>query len=248
MKRFSGLMAMFIFWEILSFALKSPMFPRFTEVLTLFYNSDFRVKLFSAIYVSLFHVLTGFFVAYFLAVLFGVLMHLFLYVSVVFVPVVDSIRSVAALTLYPLIIILLGIGWEAKVFIIFWTSWPAILLTTVQGLGQVDQEIVEAASLDGASKYKILKYISFPLAFPIILTGARIGMSGGWISLVSAEMLGGNNGLGFLILYYSQTFNFPEMYGTIIIIALLGFLLNTLLLKLQKIYTERLYNEKGCTF
>jgi ABC-type nitrate/sulfonate/bicarbonate transport system permease component len=66
------------------------------------------------------------------------------------------------------------------------------------------------------------------------MTGLRIGLSGGWISLIASEMLGGSKGLGYSILSYSQTFRFPEMYATILLIAFLGLAMNVILAAIQR--------------
>lgn len=154
-------------------------------------------------------------------------------VRLALMPVVDSVRPIAALTLFPLLILLLGLGIGSKVFVIFWTAWPAVLLNTMHGLDTVDVSVQEAAQLDGASRWQLLRYILLPLSLPAIVTGLRIGLSGGWISLVSAEMLGASAGLGYSILAYSQTFRFPAMYAVIVTIAFLGLLMNISLSWLQ---------------
>ena len=79
----------------------------------------------------------------------------------------------------------------------------------------------------------MLRYITFPLALPAILTGLRIGISGGWIGIVSAEMLGSSAGLGYAVLAYSQSFQFPAMYAAIVMIAVCGLALNQSLLAVQ---------------
>lgn len=151
----------------------------------------------------------------------------------VIMPVVDAVRPVAALTLFPLLILLLGIGTWSKVFVIFWTAWPAVLLNTAHGLDKVDADVRSAAQIDGAGRLALFRYIELPLAFPMIMTGLRIGLSGGWISLVSAEMLGSSSGLGYSILAYSQTFRFPQMYAVIITIAFIGLAMNVCLSAIQ---------------
>lgn len=130
---------------------------------------------------------------------------------------------------------LLGLGVKSKVFVIFWTAWPAILLNTAHGLNRVDADVCNAARIDGAGRWSLFRYIELPLALPMVMTGFRIGLSGGFISLVSAEMLGGSAGLGYSILAYSQTFRFPQMYAVIIIIAAIGLAMNTFLSLIQSL-------------
>jgi sulfonate transport system permease protein len=159
--------------------------------------------------------------------------------NAIVMPVVDAVRPVAALTVFPLLILILGLGVWSKMFVIFWTAWPPILLSTVQSIRQVDRTLLEAARLDGAGRWALLRHITLPLASPGILTGLRIGLSTGWISLVAAEMLGASRGLGYTILSSSQTFQFPTMYATIILIALIGLAMNAVLAGIQQLMEER---------
>lgn len=141
-------------------------------------------------------------------------------------PVLNAVRYIAALAFFPLLILTMGLGVESRSFVIFWTAWPAILFNTIHGIVTVDHELCEAAMLEGATGMAILRHIEIPLAMPAVVAGIRIGSSGGGISLVSAEMLGSNAGLGFAVLAYSQTFRFAEMYATILMIGIVGYLFN----------------------
>lgn len=178
-------------------------------------------------------ILLGFAIAATLGFLTGILIAEWEFANAALGPVIDAMRPIAALTIFPLLILLLGIGIWSKAFVIMWTTWPAVLLNTAQGIRKVDKEIVEAGQLDGAGRFPLLRKIKLPLSAGMIMTGLRIGLSGGWISLVSAEMLGSSEGLGFSILAYSQTFRFAEMYATIIIIALLGLSMNVIMAWIQ---------------
>ena len=148
-------------------------------------------------------------------------------------PVIDASRSVAALALFPALILLLGLGITAKAFVIFWTAWPAILVNTMHGIDQADRQVIEAAKLDGAGRRALLWQIELPLALPVIMAGLRIGAGGGWISLTAAEMLGSSAGLGFAVLSYSQSFQFPAMYAAIVTVAVTGLVVNSSLSILQ---------------
>ncbi len=84
----------------------------------------------------------------------------------------------------------------------------------------------------------------YDMDLPAVVTGLRIGMSGGWISLVSAEMLGASRGLGFSILAYSQTFRFAQMYAIVLTIAGLGLAMNVVLAQVQALIDLRLGAER----
>jgi len=182
---------------------------------------------------SLQRVVIGFAVAAALGVILGVLIYQYKTIDAIVMPVVDAMRPIAALTIFPIIILALGLGLASKVFVIFWTAYPACLLNTVQGLKAVNKEPLEAAKLDGATSFQVLRFVTIPLALPTIVTGLRIGLSGGWISLVAAEMLGAQSGLGWAVMAYSNAFRFPEMYAAIVTIAMLGLAMNAGLMQVQ---------------
>jgi ABC-type nitrate/sulfonate/bicarbonate transport system permease component len=143
--------------------------------------------------------------------------------------IADATRNVSAIALLPAFIVTLGIGIAPKIVVIFWTAYPAALITALHAMRGVPHELTEAASLDGASPWQVMRFIKLPLATAGIVSGWRIAVSGGWISLVAAEMLGANRGLGYAVLISSQTFRFERMYAAIIVIALLGYAMSKVL-------------------
>lgn len=238
MHRLLGLGALLLLWQGIAVLAHSPLLPGPGEVMLTLWPMLLSGELLAHAAVSLRTVLLGYGAAALSGVGLGILMAQWGTLRVVMTPVVDAVRPVAALSFFPLLILLFGIGQMSKALVIFWTAWPAVLLATVQGLLAVDPSTVEAAAIDGAGRWTALRHISLPLALPAILTGLRIAMSGGWIGLVSAEMLGSSAGLGHAVLAYSQSFRFGAMYAVIVAIALCGLALNQSLLLVQS-FVER---------
>lgn len=160
-------------------------------------------------------------------------------VRVAMTPLIESLRGVAALTLFPLLIATLGIGDISRIFVIFWTAWPSVLISTVKGL-DTEQTLIEAAQSCGANKLQECWYIRIPLAIPSMISGIRIGISGGFISLIAAEMLGATKGIGYMLLWSSHAFDFKGVYAYIIIIALIGGMINWGMLIIEKRVKETL--------
>ena len=210
------------------------MIPRFDTILITCVNLLLSGEIIVHVVDSIKIVLTGFLIAAVFGFLLGLVMYLSDTAERLLLPVIDMVRGVAALALLPLFIIVLGIGFQSKVIIIFWTAWTGICLNTVNGLRNVPKEIIEAARLEGATESMILRRISIPVAGSIIMTGLRIGMSGGWISLVAAEMLGSNTGLGFFVMMKSQTFDFVGMYAAILYISMIGLIFNQVLFYIER--------------
>lgn len=238
--RLAGLAVLLVIWQNIAFAAHSPMLPGVGAVAGAFGPKLLSGELLTHAAVSLTTVLLGYGAAVLCGIGLGVLIAQWSVVSAILTPAVDALRPIAALSFFPLLILLFGIGQTSKAVVIFWTAWPPILLATVHGLSAVDALTVEAAHMDGAHRAQVLQHITFPLALPAVLTGLRIGISSGWISIVSAEMLGSSAGLGYAVLSYSQSFQFPAMYAAIVMIAICGLALNQFLLAVQTVVERKL--------
>jgi NitT/TauT family transport system permease protein len=150
----------------------------------------------------------------------------------------QSFRQMSAFALFPVFILLFGLGELSKTIIIFWASlWP-VLLNTISGVKNVDKVLIRSAKSMGASRVFIFLKIIIPAAAPEIFTGIRLGGSYCVMAVVAAEMIGATSGLGYLVLYSEETFNVPEMYGGIVGLAVLGIGLNWALHSLERLFTS----------
>lgn len=114
-------------------------------------------------------------------------------------PLVEFYRPIPPLAYLPLIIIWFGIGEFAKILVIYLGILPSIVIATADGLRSVAQDKVNAARSLGATRSQVVTLILLPHALPSILTGIRIGLGTGWATLVAAELIAANQGLGFMI-------------------------------------------------
>lgn len=141
-------------------------------------------------------------------------------------PLIELLRNIPSITLFPILLVLYGIGDAARIFVIFWTAFPSVILSSVYGLSGISKTVIEAAEDLGANKFQIMRTIKLPLALPEILNGIRIGIGSGFVAIVVAEMLGASKGLGYMVLWATNSFKYPETYAYIIIIALVGATVN----------------------
>ena len=232
--RMSGFVTLALAWHIIGLFNASPAIPPLTRILeTLLY---FVIDGTFVQHASASLVVVGIGIG--IAILFGFVLGLLMFRCHSFKkasqPVVESVRGIPALTLFPLLIVLFGLGTFGRVFVIFWTAWPAIVLSTINSLN-VDESVIDAAKVAGGGEWRIIFSIRIPMAAQGIITGIRIGIGGGWIGLVAAEMLGATRGLGHFLLWSAQSFQFDRVYATIIIIAIIGGLMNWVLLIVQKL-------------
>ena len=148
-------------------------------------------------------------------------------------PILQLFRQTSALALYPVFILLLGLGETSKVFVIFWATLFPILLATIGGVKEVDRKLVEMARSYGAGQVAVFTRIILPAAVPAIFVGLRLSATTALLLLIAAEMIGANKGIGFQVMNAQYNFQIPLMFAAIFLLALLGLATNALLVALQ---------------
>jgi sulfonate transport system permease protein len=149
-------------------------------------------------------------------------------------PILQMFRQTSALAVYPIFILLMGLGETSKVFVIFWATVFPLLMNTMSGVKQVDRRLIEMARMFGASKLQIFRRVTLPGAIPSIFVGLRLSAGMALLMLVASEMIGANQGLGFKVMQAQYNFQIPLMFGAIVLLAGLGLLSNYSLVFLQR--------------
>ena len=125
------------------------------------------------------------------------------------------------MALYPLAILLLGIGEGSKILIIVLAASFPVILTTFAGVRGIDANLFGASRSLGASE---LEHFVLPSSLPHIFTGVRLAWGISLIVVIAAEMVGAPSGLGYMVLDAQQTFRTERVFAGIIVIGLVGFL------------------------
>ena len=175
---------------------------------------------------SLYRTFTGYFIAAFLAIGLGIIIGWSRTAFNLTEPLTELARPVPSPAIIPMIILLLGIGDQMKIFIIGWACFWPILVNTIDGVRSVDRVVVDTARTFGSTQKEILRKIIIPAASPSIVTGMRIALAVALILTVISEMIAGRNGIGFFILDSERTFRVPEMYAGTFSLAAVGYSLN----------------------
>ena len=188
----------------------------------------------SDIAASLMRLVIGFGIAACVGVLAGAAMGWWPLVGRLFTPMVDFLRPIPPMAWIPIGLLWFGIGDQQNIFIIFLGAFYPIVVNTFVGVRDVDRNLVWAAQTLGGKRTQILWEIVIPAAFPVILTGLRIGLGIGWMALVAAELTGASSGLAYLI-EDSRNLLFTErvLLG-MALIGLLGFIMDQLMRALQR--------------
>ena len=149
-------------------------------------------------------------------------------------PILQFFRQTSALALYPVFILLLGLGEASKVFVIFWATLFPVLLATIGGVKEVDRKLIEMAATFGAKRATVFARVILPASVPSIFVGLRLSATTALLLLIAAEMIGANKGLGFQVMNAQYNFQIPQMFAAILLLALLGLTANALLVALQQ--------------
>ncbi|MDR1930246.1 MAG: ABC transporter permease [Treponema sp.] len=140
-------------------------------------------------------------------------------------PLMNVLSQVNPFSVFPVFILLFGIGEVAKIAIILWVCiWP-ILFGTINGVKNIDPLLVKAALAMGTSKFALFWKIVLPGAAPAIFAGLKQGAGISFFMLIAAEMIGATAGLGWLVLNSQINFQIKRLFVAVVTIAILGLLI-----------------------
>jgi NitT/TauT family transport system permease protein len=171
---------------------------------------------------SLRRIFLGFSVASVLAVLLGLLIGRFRLAAESLFPPLEILRPIPAVAWIPLAILLFASGEQSMVFITFIGAFFPILLNTIHGVEGVDRRLVYASLTLGAGPLDVFREVILPGALPSIVTGLSIGMGTSWFSLVTAEMISGQFGIGYYTWEAYTLQQYPKIVLGMVTIGLLG--------------------------
>jgi NitT/TauT family transport system permease protein len=146
---------------------------------------------------------------------------------------VNALSATPRVAFIPLIIGLLGLGFNAKVSVVFLGAVIPILLNTYVGVLNADGELVEMVRSTGANRLQTFGRILLPGAMPFIIVGLRLGATIGLINTVVAELYTAISGLGGLLAIYGNTFQMAPYFVVVLILALIGVTVTQLLSLLE---------------
>lgn len=209
--------------------------PKLPIVVKKFFNLVISGEWISPLSTTLFEVACAFTIATISGVLIGFFVSRKRFSIRVFEPLFSSLFAIPLIIFYPLAMLFFGLGVGSKIALGSLVAFFPIVLNTISGFGNVSPIYKKAASSMGASGYLLVCRVLLPAAFPIILTGLRIGFIVCFLSIVGGETLGSLDGLGHKIVFNAESMNTSGMFAWIVFIVLIAFGLNTAIQRLEKI-------------
>lgn len=148
-------------------------------------------------------------------------------------PMINFFRALPPIALIPLVIVYLGIGEIAKIAILFYASFFAAVIAMYEGMAAISPIYIRVARTLGASDVEIFWRVMVPLTVPHMLVALRVALGVRWATLVAAELVAAQQGLGAMIQNASSFFDLNTIYLGIICIGALALLMDTILRKLS---------------
>lgn len=203
----------------------------YQNALNLFEKSSYA----NNIVISLRRILLGFGVAALLGVLLGLIVGRYRLARHLIFPALEVLRPIPAIAWVPMAIMLWPSNEVSIVFITFLGSFFPILLSTIHGVATVDKVLLRAARSLGAGEFALLKEVILPGALPHIFTGFAVGMGVAWVSLIAAEMISGQFGVGYFTWEAYSLIQYADIVVGMITIGVLGLACSAALRLLGKI-------------
>ena len=164
----------------------------------------------------------GFMLAAVVAVPLGLVMGRFRLVREFVFPIAEVLRPIPAIAWVPMSIMLWPSNEESIIFITYLGSFFPILLNTLHGMAMVDPVLVRAAQCLGAREASIFREVYFPATLPYVFTGLTVGMGVAWVSLIAAEMISGQFGIGYFTWEAYSLVQYADIALGMICIGVLG--------------------------
>lgn len=220
--RLLSLLVIILLWLLASYAAGPNLVPTPLATAQAAVRLFAEGRLLTAIWDSLGLYLSGYFVAVLVAISVGVAMGASRQIGKTLEIYVYALSATPRVAFIPLIIVLLGLGFQAKLFIVFLGAVMPMIINTYAGVMEADQDLIEMARSVGARRIDIFTRIVLPGAVPFIVVGLRLGATIGLINTVVAELYTAVRGLGGLLATYGNTFRMAEYFVVVLVLAAIG--------------------------
>jgi ABC-type nitrate/sulfonate/bicarbonate transport system permease component len=185
--------------------------------------------------VSLQIVLGGFFSALLIGIPLGILMGWFKRIEAIVDPLFQLLRPIPPLAWIPLSLLWFGIGIQSKIFVIWLSAFVPCVINSYTGIRLTEPLLVKAALGLGVTRQRdLLREVAIPSALPVILGGVRIGLGAAWMTLVAAELLASDAGLGYMMQMARRALEPSVIILGMLVIGILGALMARGLRVLEK--------------
>ncbi|HKB09775.1 MAG TPA: ABC transporter permease [Vicinamibacterales bacterium] len=232
--RLASIATVLAVWEIVG-RRTSPLFLSYpTAVLKAGAAMIASGELLQALLSSLQTVVVGFLVAAAVGIVLGLLIGRYQVVDAATDWLINALYATPLVAVIPLVILWLGLGDLAKLFVVTILAVFPVLINTAAGVRNVPQSLIDVSTAFAANERQVFVKIILPSAVPYMMTGLRLGIGRAIIGMVVAEFFTAITGLGALIVKYGNRYDTASMFVPIIVLMLLGILLTALVRRAEQ--------------
>lgn len=222
-------------WEIGSrFVIDNPLFLAAPSQIVVSIVHLTEGRLLHDVAISGLEFFVGYILAAFVGIALGVPMATSAAARAALEPWVVGLYATPTIALAPLFILWMGIGIWSKVAVVFILAVFPVILNTEAGLRATSYQLIEMVRSFDANRHQIFWKVSLPSSLPFIFAGLKIAIGRGLIGVVVAELFGSRAGLGQLISESAETFNMPNLFAAVVLLALTGIALTSAFARLER--------------
>ena len=225
----ASLLIAFVMWQLLSTFVFNPfLIPPPLVVIETAVPMVLSGEIIADVWISLVRVFVGFTTGSLAAIVLGVLLGRIRLLHDLFDPIIELLRFLSPTAMIPIAVIWFGIGEMSKYFLIFWGTFFIVLINTVAGVWRAPIARQRAAECLGANQLQIFVLVVIPSAVPYIVTGMRVAMASSFMSIIPAEILAADSGIGYLLQKSSMLLQTNRIFVALLTICVLGFIADRL--------------------
>jgi NitT/TauT family transport system permease protein len=187
-----------------------------------------------AIWSTLQAMMIGFAVGAVLGIVVGIILGSSPVLSDIFRPFLVSLNAIPRLALVPLFILWFGFGLQMKVALVALIVFFLVFYATYEGVRDVEERLLDVLKVMDASKLTLQLKVRIPSAMAWIIQGLQVSIPYALVAAVTAEIIGSNTGVGFLIQRSAGTFNTAGVFAGIVVLVLMSVVINALVTLLER--------------
>ena len=219
-----GFGSLFVLWHVLSlYVIHSVLFPPPIQVFGKAIELARDGSLWENASISLQRIFLGFLFGSLIGIPLGLSIGSFRIVRRILEPYTEFLRFIPATALITVAVIWFGIGEGSKIFLIIYTTVFIVIINTAAGVSAVTPNKIRAARSLGASRAQVFFYVGLPATVPYILTGMRLAMGNSFVTIIAAELVAANAGLGKMIWDARLYMLVDQIFVALLVLGLLGF-------------------------
>ncbi|MGH3503760.1 MAG: ABC transporter permease [Nocardioidaceae bacterium] len=151
-----------------------------------------------------------------------------------FIPIIEALRPVSSIVWVPLSVVWFGFGYTSKVFVVGLAVFLVVIVYAVDGCARIPTDVQRTATMLGMTSVQRFRSVILPATLGEVLVGLRVALMAGWGTVIVAELVAADTGLGAHLIYSQQSYDIAEVMATMVCFAVTGFVMNSLLSVAQR--------------